>query len=164
MGCEVRLAEACFKALLEAVGVLQLAKLGMVTAAIDGERVGRLDDESAIFDLDSNVAHYADGGGAEILLDKFPQDEIVGETQLPGDEDWPSTEVAGRLKDAILSHGLALYQCDLTTVDAVDLGLVTPRFWSPDLVPLALPSAPLAAHERFAVYGGIAHERPHPYP
>jgi thiazole/oxazole-forming peptide maturase SagD family component len=165
LGSELRLAQACYKALLEAVGVLQLAKLAMVTAAVDGKRVGVVADESAIFDLDSNVAHYADGGGADILAEKFPNDETVPARDLPPDAaELPPADAVQKLRDAILGQALALYECDLTTVDASQLGLVTARLWSPDLMPLAMPSAPLAAHQRFSVYGGVANQRPHPYP
>jgi thiazole/oxazole-forming peptide maturase SagD family component len=163
LGCELRLAEACYKALLEAVGVFQLAKIAMVTGASEGRAVGVV-DESGIYDLDSNVAHYASAGGDDVLEHKFPTDGSVHEDELPPDVDWQDADVPQRLIDAFVGQGIGLYECDLTTVDAAQLGMVTPRFWSPDLLPLALPSAPLAGHRRFDAYGGVANERPHPYP
>jgi hypothetical protein len=54
--------------------------------------------------------------------------------------------------------------CDLTCVEAADLGFVVPRVWSPDTLSLCLPSAPLTQHPRYQSYGGLAHELPHPYP
>jgi len=164
LGCELRLAEAAYKAVLEAVGVLQLAKIAMAEGAVAGERVGVVDDESAIWDLDSNVAHYADGGGADVLAAKFPVDETVEEDELPPDVTGPSDDVVASLFEHLLDRGIALYERDFTTVDVADLGLVTHRVWTPDLLPLAMPSAPMLAHPRYEAHGGGVSERPHPYP
>jgi thiazole/oxazole-forming peptide maturase SagD family component len=164
LGCEVRLAEAGYKALLEAVGVLQLAKIAMASAAQDGTSVGVVQDETQIFDLDNNVGHYADGGGADILAAKFPTGQALAEADLPADLDGSTGEVVAELEGGLLAGGFRLFECDLTSVDVADLGLVTARIWSPDLLALAMPSAPPLAHARFAAHGGAGHERPHPYP
>jgi thiazole/oxazole-forming peptide maturase SagD family component len=174
LGCEVRLAAACYKALLEAVGVFQLAKLAMAEALPHEMRAGA--DETEIFDLDANVALYAGGGGSDLLAEKFPADLHIPDADLPPDvPPWlasrpppgPSSddeEVVAALRSALLDRGIRLFERDLTTVDGLDLGLVTIRVWSPDLLALALPSAPPLAHPRFAAHGGAVHERPHPYP
>ena len=164
LGSETRLVEACYKAMLEAVGVFQLAKTGMANAALDGERAGVGDDETRFLDLDSNVMHYGDGGGADILAAKFPTDHTVPDADLPPDVHGAAPEVVARLQEEIIGRGIRLFELDLTTPDVAELGLVTVRLWSPDLLALALPSAPPMAHRRFVAHGGAVHERPHPYP
>ena len=164
LGSETRLVEACYKALLEAVGVFQLAKTGMAIAALDGDRAGVADDETAFFDLDSNVVHYGNGGGADILAAKFPADHTVSSEDLPPDIDGSADEVVAQLEDRITAGGARLFELPLTAPDVADLGLVTVRLWSPDLLALSLPSAPPRAHRRFDAHGGAVIERPHPYP
>ena len=164
LGSETRLVEACYKSMLEAVGVFQLAKTGMANAALDGEWAGARHDETEFLDLDSNVMHYGDGGGADILAAKFPTDRTVSDADLPSDVDGAAPEVVAQLQEGIIGRGIRLFEVDLTTPDVAQLGLVTVRLWSPDLLALALPSAPPLAHRRFAAHGGAVHERPHPYP
>jgi thiazole/oxazole-forming peptide maturase SagD family component len=164
LGCDTRLADAGYRALLEAVGVLQLARVVMANAALEPPDAVALPVEDSIYDLDSNVAHYATGGGTDVLAAKFPATGAVGEDELAPDWSGPADAAVQRLTDHLLGAGVRLYQRDLTTVDAADLGLVTARVWSPDLLALAMPSAPPLAHPRFAAYGGAAHARPHPYP
>ncbi|MDQ4132459.1 MAG: YcaO-like family protein [Actinomycetota bacterium] len=164
LGGETRLVEACYKALLEAVGVLQLAKTGMANAARDGEWSGARSDETRFFDLDANVVHYGDGGGAEVLAEKFPADLTVPDGELPADFAGDASTVVDWLQEVIVRQGLGLFELDLTLPDIADLGLVTMRVWSPDLLALALPSAPPRRHPRFTAHGGPTNERPHPYP
>ncbi len=164
LGSETRLVEACYKALLEAVGVFQLAKMGMAGAALDGDRVGARDDETGFFDLDSNVMHYGDGGGADVLATKFPTDQVVVDDELGDDVEGTAAEIVDHLQRTIAERGVRLFEVALTTPDVADLGLVTVRLWSPDLLALALPSAPPQGHPRFAAHGGVVNERPHPYP
>lgn len=164
LGCETRLIEACYKALLEAVGVLQLAKMGMSDVAAAGTRAGTVDDEQAIFDLDRNVGHYADGGGDDVIAHKFPDGNVIDDADLPVDRVGPDEEIVGMLADGITRSGARLFERELTTMDTAALGMVTARVWSPDLISLAMPSAPPLAHPRFAAYGGASQRRPHPYP
>jgi thiazole/oxazole-forming peptide maturase SagD family component len=164
LGCETRLVVACYKALLEAVGVLQLAKIAMAATAAGGGRAGAVADEAEIFDLDTNVVHYADDGDRDLLAAKFPADVRVADADLPADQIVGDEEAVAALLGALLGDGVRLFERDLTTVDGRDLGLITARVWSPDLLALAMPSAPPLAHPRFAAYGGASHERPHPYP
>jgi thiazole/oxazole-forming peptide maturase SagD family component len=164
LGVETSLGEACYRALLEAVGVIQLVKIGMMMGALDGTAVGAVRDENTIFDLDSNVSHYASGAGADIVERKFPSTETIPESELVTSPPSLGATTADELSDAILAAGHSLYEADLTTPDVAHLGLATTRVWSPDLLPICMPSAPFMAHPRYASYGGAAHERPHPYP
>ena len=158
LGCELRLAEAAYKALLEAVGVFQLAKLGMAGATEEVAAGG------PILDLDSNVEHYARGADLDVLDDRFPATPSLHEDDVPDDERLPAADAVHRLQEGCARAGVRLYERDLTPVDVAQLSLVTARVWSPDLLPLAMPGAPTSGHPRFSAYGGARHDRPHPYP
>lgn len=164
LGCETSLAEAAYKALLEGVGVFQLAKLGLAEAARSGTRAGRVPPDQPLMDLDRNVTHYADGGDGEVLAEKFPSSSWIAEDELPQDRRLAAEDAVPFLQEGILDAGHALHERDLTPVDVASLSLITHRVWSPDLLPLAMPSAPTAGHPRFDAFGGVRHDRPHPYP
>jgi hypothetical protein len=123
-----------------------------------------VDDEQGIFDLDRNVGHYADGGGDDVVARKFPDGHVIDDEDLPADRVGPDEEIVDMLTDGIIRSGARLFERELTTVDTAALGMVTARTWSPDLLGLAMPSAPPLAHPRFAAHGGASHCRPHPYP
>ncbi len=110
--------------MLEAVGVFQLAKTGMAAAALDGERAGVGEDETAFFDLDSNVMHYGDGGGADVPAAKFPTDGTIGDDDLADDLEGAAADVVAELPRRVTERGVRLYELDLTTPDVADLGLV----------------------------------------
>jgi thiazole/oxazole-forming peptide maturase SagD family component len=158
LGCDLTAAGACYKALLEAIGVWHLAKLGLAGA---GPPPAPVAVGPGIFDLDSNVTHYARSHDDDTLAAKFPADDVIGSQDLPAD---PPNAGPQSLVAAFAATGLRLVEMDLTTGEGQELGLVTQRWWSPDLLPLAMPSAPARAHPRAHVYGGFRHDRPHPYP
>jgi len=163
LGIDLRLERALYRSLLEAVGVIQLAKVTLLNRATNG---GASEiDPGGIFDLDSNVAYYAEAPRRPQLRESFPTDEWIRASDLPPDHVLldPAAEVQ-LLLDAFGEAGLRLLGLDLTTLDIRELGFVAHRVWSPDMLPLALPSAPPTRHPRFAAYGGAAHVAPHPYP
>jgi thiazole/oxazole-forming peptide maturase SagD family component len=153
--------QAVYSALVEAAGVVQLARL----ALMDGpSHAGKHEAKGPILDLDSNVVHYARGNGSEILRRKFNEGASVVLSDLPSlSAPRPAAAVA-RLLTLLREKGLRVLSCNATTEDARRLGLHTLRFWSPDLLPLPLPSAPAWMHKGFAAYGGWLHDDPHPYP
>jgi len=161
LGIDLRLERALYKALLEAVGVLQLAKVTLLNrAAGDASEI----EPGRIFDLDSNVAYYAEAERRPQLHEQFPPDERIPASELPPDHVLDPAGEVRLLLDAFSQAGLGLLGLDLTTSDIRDLGFVAHRVWSPDTLPLALPSAPPTRHSRFTAYGGPAHVAPHPYP
>jgi thiazole/oxazole-forming peptide maturase SagD family component len=162
LGIDLRLERAMYKALLEAVGVIQLAKVTLLNRAV-GEG-GASIDATSIFDLDSNVAYYAEPGRQARLQEKFPESCEISASSLPPDAVISPPEEVGQLLNGFKAAQLRLFSLDLTTPDLRDLGFVVSRVWSPDTLGLALPSAPPTRHPRFAAYGGVAHREPHPYP
>jgi ribosomal protein S12 methylthiotransferase accessory factor len=162
LGIDLRLERALYKSLLEAVGVIQLAKVTLLNRATNGDASEI--EPARIFDLDSNVAYYAEAERRPQLREQFAEDERIWASELPPDHLLNPAGEVRLLLDAFSEAGLSLLGLDLTTPDIRELGFVAHRVWSPDTLPLSLPSAPPTQHSRFLAYGGAAHVAPHPYP
>lgn len=165
LGVASDLGEALYKALLEALGVAQLAKL---TTFELSPLFRKPDDvgQGKVYDLDSNVVHYAAPENTGPLWAKFTRGGRIAASQLPpGIAGNMQTQIT-TMVDAFKATGKDLYFLDLTTSDARELGFRTVRLWSSDTLALCLPGAPPALHPRFLAYGGFqrADEYPHPYP
>ncbi len=155
LGCELRLDRAIYHAFLEGVAVAKLAKLA-VLRELSGEAPSAT-GTSAMYDLEANVAHYA-REGCDAFHARFGRDQRISPSELPADlapED---------LVDGFTLTGKQLALVDLTTPDIDVLGFRVVRVWSPDTLTLSLPGAPPVRQPRFAAYGGVADEAPHPYP
>jgi len=164
LGCDTSLAPAMYKALLEAVAVVQLSKLIQLDRAI-GERSEDPEiDARRIYDLEDNVALYADPRQHEVIDTKFQRDTQISASTLPPDSKLSTAAEISDLISSFEATGKLLFALDLSTRDVRQLGFTTMRFWSPDVLSLCLPSAPPEEHPRFAAYGGFAHDVPHPYP
>jgi thiazole/oxazole-forming peptide maturase SagD family component len=170
LGADYHAVRAMYKALVEAVGVMQLAKVGLVNEALERWRTSEAEekhkgtDQALILDLDSNVTYYAAGNDHNSIDRKFGGGQAVHVSQLPnrvglGDDD----QVADML-DALGKASVQVVELDLTTADVAAVGFNVARMWSPDLLPLCLPSCPPNRHSAFARYGGATHSCPHPYP
>jgi thiazole/oxazole-forming peptide maturase SagD family component len=164
LGCELELVPAMYKALLETVAIRQLAKVTLLDRSI-GERAesGPIDPDR-IFDLDSNVAYYATGGGEPVATAKFSDQSPIGASNLPPDWKGNARQAVRMLVHAFRDTGKRLVFIDLTTQDIRDLGFWVIRVWSPDTLSLSLPSCPPDMHARFRAYGGFHNSAPHPYP
>lgn len=161
VGIDTVLVEAMYKALIEGVGVVQLAKVNLFEQRLRGDTGA---DEGEIFDLDQNTAYYGRPENMRFLMTKFGGAPPVKASALPPDSTLSAEDEIRGLAEAFKRTGKRLMYLDLTSVDARQLGFVAFRVWSPDTLSLSLPSAPTAAHPRFAAYGGVQHVRPHPYP
>ncbi|WP_217161885.1 YcaO-like family protein [Streptomyces sp. AC512_CC834] len=165
LGIDDRLEAAMYKAFLEGVGVRALATWTSVQDHASGTDSGDDSGDEAIFDLESNVVLAASPQGARVVEERYGDCEEASADDLPPDaENLGAAHSVRRLVSAFHHTGKRLYAGDLTTVDAAALGFVVARFWSPDLLTLPLPSAPTAAHPRFAAYGGFRRHAPHPFP
>lgn len=164
LGSDLNLLDAMYKSLLESVGVFHLGKLTLFDEKLDGDTMGGRIDPASLFDLDRNVAYYADSGNAAFLESKFVSRQSVLASNLPPDLSSGECEDVRLLAKAFRDTKKELVCLDLTTPDIHQLGLVAVRVWSPDTLSLSLPSAPSANHLRFKDYGGFQHENPHPYP
>jgi thiazole/oxazole-forming peptide maturase SagD family component len=163
LGCDLGLSRAMYKAFLEGAAVAQLAKVILFRQATSGTTPGR-GEVDGIYDLDSNVAYYAVRPDTPEFREKLGHREPVAASELAGDV---GTTLDGDLRllvGGFQSSGKRLLVLDLSAEDVRALGFRVVRVWSPDVLSLPLPSAPPVMHPRFAAYGGVQHEAPHPYP
>lgn len=163
LGADHTLAGAMLKAYLEAYGVYNLAKILIFRKKYNKEE--RLIKNDDFYDLDSNVAYYAEGHCKERIEKKFYQQPSIPASDLP--EDCLLTDPKDRVKQLIKTFrdkNIELSMMDITTKEAGQLGFVVPRCYSPDLLSLCFPSSPQKTHARFSQYGGVSHVDPHPYP
>jgi ribosomal protein S12 methylthiotransferase accessory factor len=165
LGCELKLVEAMYKALVEAVGVAQLGKIVLLErmTGASAESASQI-DPGKIFDLDTNVAFYSGPDNRFYLDAKFGDGNSVRASELPDDFTRDTRQEIRLLVDGFRDTNKELAFVDLTTVDIRQLGFTALRVWSPDTISLSLPSAPPARHPRFAAFGGFQVDRPHPYP
>lgn len=165
LGCDTALEASMYSALLEAVGVYNLAKLNLFEAQVSGTDCASTTNTEELFDLDKNVAWYALPQNASLLEARYPLGKGVAACDLPADDTNPMPMQLERLVDAFRSTGKSLVYLDLTTSDLRSLGFYAFRVWSPQLLGLAMPSAPKDFHPRYAAYGGYRDDSgPHPYP
>jgi thiazole/oxazole-forming peptide maturase SagD family component len=163
IGIDLHIVDAMYKALLEAVGVFQLAKLSLINRDLTDVTRGGIEPAS-IYNLDDNVCWYAFPENITAIERKFDSRDSVASGDLPGDCGHDPEEDISYLVASFGSTGKQLFSVDLTAVDVQHLGFTSVRVWSPDTLSLCLPSAPQARHPRFAAYGGFQNAGPHPYP
>ena len=163
LGCDLALTRAMHKAFLEGAAVAQLAKVILFRQATAGQTPGE-SEPNGIYDLDTNVAHYAMHADEPAIRAKLTRCKRRAALDLPVDLAGSVGDDVRTLVGAFAACGRRLVLLDLTTADVRALGFRVVRLWSPDLLSLPLPSAPPLEHPRFADYGGAAHEAPHPYP
>jgi thiazole/oxazole-forming peptide maturase SagD family component len=164
LGCSLTLAEALYKAWLEAIGVWQLASVNVFQERLHPPTPGVDESSVSFYDLDRNVAYYAAGGGRELFNERFKPHSRLSASDLSPDVNTSAVERVEYLRDAFTSTGKDLYRLDLTTADVASLGFVVERVWCPQTLCLPLPSAPPSRHRRFVAFGGFVHDFPHPYP
>lgn len=166
LGIGVRLNRALYSALLEASGVIQMAKKAIIDK-VEKDNPGSLDfniDPENIYDLDSNVVYYASPGNEKYVDEKFSEKMTIPAKELPPDLITDPEGEVEHLLNGFRNTGKELYCMDLTTRDLEQLGFCSCRAWSPDTLSLSLPSAPPVLHPRFSSYGGASNPMPHPYP
>jgi thiazole/oxazole-forming peptide maturase SagD family component len=165
MGCDLGLVEAMYKSLLEAIGVVQMAKIVLLHEQLGESPSGvTAIDPARILDLDRNVAFYALPEHSSLINEKFAASCGVRASELPRDSTRSTRQELRDLFDQFRSRNIECFYLDLTTSEIRELGFTVLRAWSPDLITLCLPSAPPLCHPRFQSYGGARHNSPHPYP
>jgi thiazole/oxazole-forming peptide maturase SagD family component len=170
LGADYSAVRAMYKALVEAVGVMQLAKVGLVNETLERWRISDVEqkqtgtDQALILDLDSNVTHYAAGSDRHFVDRKFGGGRAVNVSQLPDQVGLRDDDQVADMLDALAKGSVQIVELDLTTPDVAAVGFNVARMWSPDLLSLCLPSCPPKRHKAFARFGGATHSRPHPYP
>lgn len=163
LGADTSLQRAMYKALLEGVGTLGLARLEIFKRQFSEDNK-EIIDPNHIYDLDSNCEYYGSGHNFDLINQLFLQSEKIQASQLPADIIGSEEEQFEILKNAFAESGKDLLEVDMNIDEVKTLGFKVIRLWSPDTLSLCLPSFVPKAHPRFQCYGGVQHEAPHPYP
>jgi thiazole/oxazole-forming peptide maturase SagD family component len=164
-GIDSDLERATYKALIEGVGVFNLAKITQVEATGDNlvnRSSSALGTAQVRFDnLDKNVLYYSERGNAERALKIFDRSGQKSVTEIIGDR---TINDAGFLDHRFNELDIRVYEQQMKIPECSQLGLHGARFWSPDLLPLCIPEYPYINHARHMAYGGFYNNGPHPYP
>jgi ribosomal protein S12 methylthiotransferase accessory factor len=166
LGIDLGLNRAMYKALLEATGVAGLSKVALIEACTsdDDKWADPRIDINGMHDLDVNVLYFAlPGRAAKAVEGRFGKAQPLFASELPPDDRRSCQEHIDVIVRAFADTGKELVLLDLTTPDLRELGFCAVRAWSPDLLPLSLPSAPTLNHQRFKAYKGPMDNGPHPY-
>jgi thiazole/oxazole-forming peptide maturase SagD family component len=156
MGSDKTLNQALRKSLMEMSGVYQLAALNLVRFN------GQVTD--SVLNLDGNVAYYAKAEHAEKAMQAFAHARVVNTADLPADFSASSQDYIAHQVRALHANGVDLYEANFQCRELTEVGLTVSRLWSPQLLPLNVPSLPYLAHPRLAAFGTLAYPGMHPYP
>jgi len=166
LGCCTSLESAMYKAFIEAVSCHQLARVISFKELFPEngiKREARI-DTSNIADLDTNVFYYSLPQNRISLLERFDTGVTMSASEAPRDMEGSEQHQTKMLIDSFRTSGKELLFLDLTAHEVSELGMVTYRIWSPDMLSLSIPSFPTLAHKRYNDYGNIQHTGVHPLP
>jgi thiazole/oxazole-forming peptide maturase SagD family component len=164
LGADTSLENAMYKAFLETVASVGLARMLVFKGKykIDAHNTPIVAD--ALYDLDRNVEYYGAGHNISRIEERFLNMPSIKASSLPEDIIGTHAVQLNKLVKSFSASHKKLYYLDLSGIEEKALGFKVVRMWSPDTLSLCLPSAPQIIHPRFIDYGDIKHEDPHPYP
>lgn len=164
LGADVLLEDAMYKALLETVASVGLARMVLFKGTYEMDQHASPINPNALYDLDRNVEYYGAGNNSERIAERFLRMPQVKASSLPKDMICNQSTQLSALINSYRDTDKKLYYVDLTGIEEKRLGFKVVRVWSPDTLSLCLPSAPQVIHPRYTDFGGIKHADPHPYP
>jgi len=164
LGADLSLEQAMYKAFLETVASVGLARMVVFKGKYEIDKHNSSIEPESLYDLDRNVEYYGFGNKFERIEERFLNMPKMKATDLPADVEVTSLEQVNILVSSFKRSNKQLYFLDLTGIEERTLGFKVVRVWSPQILGLCLPSTPQTLHPRFADFGGIKHADPHPYP
>ncbi len=164
LGADLSLEKAIYKAFLETVASVGLARMVVFKGAHEIDKHAEPISPENLYDLDRNVEYYGSGKNFELIQNRFLNMPKIKASALPPDIIGNETVQLKKLVSSFTQNHKELYYLDLTGLEEKALGFNVVRVWSPNTLSLCLPSAPQVRHQRFNDYGGVKHEDPHPYP
>ena len=165
LGADTSLVRAMYKATLEGIGTLALARLEIYKSKYSLDRPeGIVINPDRIYNLDQNSEYYGRGNDFWLIEQRFLNSKKKMASEFPSDMKGSFEVQVEELVASFLNSNKELYETNLNLREVEDLGFYVNRVWSPDALPLCLPSSVQAEHPRFNSYGGIVRENPHPYP
>lgn len=164
LGADLSLESAMYKAFLEAVASVGLARMVVFKGKYEMDKHNGAIDPEHLYDLDRNVEYYGKGVDFQHIEHRFLNMPRIKAGKLPPDVTGTPIQRVNYLVNSFVKSNKKIYWLDLTNIEAKELGFKVGRVWSPDTLSLCLPSAPQILHPRFKDFGGVKHEYPHPYP
>lgn len=164
LGADLSLENAMYKAFLETVASVGLARMVVFKGKYEIDKHDTPIVPDQLYDLDRNVEYYGAGNKLERIEERFLNMPKMNASQLPSDTLGDSSAQVEALISSFTRSNKKLYFLDLTGIEEKALGFKVVRVWSPDTLSLCLPSAPQVIHSRYKDFGGIKYEDPHPYP
>lgn len=164
LGADVALENAMYKAFLETVASVGLARMVVFKGKYEIDKHNNPILPESLFDLDRNVEYYGAGNNIQRIEERFLNMPRIKASDLPKDMTGDAVAHLDKLATSFKTSHKQLYYLDLTGIEEKALGFKVVRVWSPDTLGLCLPSAPQSIHPRFNDFGGIKHDEPHPYP
>lgn len=159
LGCDITLEATMYKAFLECVSVVHLARILCLQNNNQTSEVN-----AHFYDLNQNVKYYALGNHFHFINQKFSMKRVVFAEELISNMKMNVNQTVKALINNFRQTKKELLFCDLTCDETLNFGFTVARVWSPQTLSLCLPSAPWVKHERYQAYGGLTHVYPHPYP
>jgi len=117
-------------------------------------------------DLDTNVAFFAHADNAAAkrgLIRRLVEGQRLL-SAIPSYETGSARADLCRLIGQLARHSEYAVYLDLTPPEARDKGWYVMRVFIPELLTMCVPGVPYRLHPRFAKFGGIVNEYPHPLP
>ena len=164
LGADVSLENAMYKAFLETVASVGLARMVVFKGKHEIDKHDTPIVPESLYDLDRNVEYYGAGNNIRRVEERFLNMSKIKASDLPEDMVCDSASQLKKLVASFKNSNKQLYYLDLTGIEEKALGFNVVRVWSPDTLGLCLPAAPQVIHPRFNDFGGVKHEDPHPYP
>lgn len=164
LGADLSLESAMYKAFLETVASVGLARMVVFKGKNELDKHSSIIDPNQLYDLDRNVEYYGAGQKYSRIEERFLRMPGMRASDCPPDVSGTPAQQLRQLINSFKQHNKRLYYLDLTGSEEKALGFNVVRVWSPDTLSLCLPSAPQILHPRFNDYGGFKHADPHPYP
>lgn len=164
LGADLSLENAMYKAFLETVASVGLARMVVFKGKYELGKHNNPMDSSSLYDLDRNVEYYGAGNNLDRIKERFIDMSSIKASDIQQDIEGNHESQVATLIASFRKSNKNIYFLNLSGAEEEALGFKVMRVWSPNTLSLCLPSAPQLAHSRFNEYGGISHEDPHPYP
>jgi thiazole/oxazole-forming peptide maturase SagD family component len=152
-----------YRSLMEAIAISFLGIYGPLYSP--REYLAPLDGED-FTDLDTNVAFFAHADKAAAkreLVHRLIQGRRLL-SAMPNYETGSARADLCRLIGELARHSQYAVYLDVTPPEAREKGWYVMRVYIPELLTMCVPGVPYSLHPRFAKFGGIVNDRPHPLP
>jgi len=153
-----------YRSLMEATAISFLGYFGPLYSP--GEYFTN-QDSSMYDDLDKNVSFYihpSDSEKKRSLLAKMSSGKKRPLSSFENYDSGDERENLQRLLESVKKISKYAVYLDITPPEVAQQGWHVMRVFIPELVTMCMPGIPYSQHPRFAEFGGVQNEYPHPLP